>query len=102
MAILEVVIAPLGTGSTSISHYVADVHRLLAATPDIKYQLTPMGTIIEGELDVLFPLLRKLHEIPFDRGALRSMTLIRIDDRRDKELTMEGKVKSVAEKLGCC
>ncbi|APC09695.1 MTH1187 family thiamine-binding protein [Neomoorella thermoacetica] len=99
MTILEVVIAPLGTGSTSISPYVADVHKVLKETSGIKYQLTPMGTIIEGEPDVLFPLLQRLHEVPFARGARRSMTIIRIDDRRDKELTMEGKLKSVEEKL---
>ncbi|GEA14435.1 MULTISPECIES: MTH1187 family thiamine-binding protein [Neomoorella] len=99
MAVLEVVIAPVGTGSTSISQYVADAHRVLQETPGIKYQLTPMGTIVEGELEVLFPLLARLHEVPFEKGARRSMTIIRIDDRRDKELTMEGKVKSVEEKL---
>jgi len=29
MAIVEVTIVPLGTGSTSISNYVADCHRVL-------------------------------------------------------------------------
>ena len=40
-----------------------------------------------------------MHEVPFQSGALRVGTTIRIDDRRDKELTMEGKVQAVMENL---
>ena len=40
-----------------------------------------------------------MHEAPFAEGARRVSTLIKIDDRRDKEQTLEGKVRSVTEKL---
>jgi uncharacterized protein (TIGR00106 family) len=99
MAIVETSIAPLGTGSTSISRYVADCHSILQGETRIKYQLTPMGTILEGNLDIILEVIRNMHEVPFRRGALRVSTLIKIDDRRDKEATMEQKVKAVAEKL---
>lgn len=99
MAIVEVVIIPLGTGSTSVSKYVAACHKVLEQAEDIKYQLTPMSTIIEGELDPIFEVVRQMHEIPFESGAFRVATTIRIDDRRDKELTLEGKVQAVMEKL---
>lgn len=100
MAIAEVTIAPLGTGSPSVSAYVAQCHRVLEESEGIKFELHAMGTIIEGELDRLFEVLRALHEVPFDHGAQRVMSIIRIDDRRDKEITISGKVKSVQEKLG--
>lgn len=61
--------------------------------------LTPMGTILEGELDTILEAIRAAHEAPFKAGAMRVGTTIRIDDRRDKDLTMEHKVKSVEEKL---
>jgi uncharacterized protein (TIGR00106 family) len=95
MAIAEATIVPLGTGSTSISKYVADIHRVLQEEKRIKYQLTPMGTIFEGDLDVILEVIRKLHEVPFASGAQRVSTMIKIDDRRDREVSMEQKVNSV-------
>ncbi|SCY88902.1 MTH1187 family thiamine-binding protein [Alkaliphilus peptidifermentans] len=99
MAIVEATIVPLGTGDTSISKYVADCHKILKNEKQIKYQLTPMSTIFEGELDVILQVVRKMHEIPFDKGAMRVSTSIKIDDRRDKKGTMEEKIKAVEEKM---
>lgn len=99
MAIVEVMIAPMGTGSASISHYVAACHKVLRKATDLKYQLTPMATIIEGDLKRIFEVIQEMHEVPFEAGAPRVSTLIRVDDRRDKELTMAGKIKAVEEKL---
>lgn len=100
MAIVDINVAPLGTGSPSVSSYVAECQRVLEAAEGIKYELHSMGTTIEGDLDKLFEVMRALHEVPFSAGAQRAMSIIRIDDRRDKEITMAGKVKSVEEKLG--
>lgn len=99
MAIVEVCVVPLGTGSTSLSKYVAECHKVLREGKDLKYQLTPMATIIEGDLDKILAVIRKMHEVPFANGAGRVSTTIRIDDRRDKERTMADKVKAVEEKL---
>jgi uncharacterized protein (TIGR00106 family) len=99
MAIVETTIVPLGTATTSISYYVAACHRILQEQQSIAYQLTPMGTIIEGDLDVILQTIRKMHEVPFQEGALRVTTTIKIDDRRDKDTSMEGKVNAVQEKL---
>ncbi len=100
MAIVEVTIVPLGTGTPSVSRYVAEVHKVLEQAPEpVKYQMTPMSTIIEGDLDDLLAIIRRMHEVPFEKGAQRVSTSIRIDDRRDIEASMEQKMKSVAEKL---
>lgn len=99
MAIVETTITPIGTASTSVSKYVAKCHEVLKEFPEIKYQLTPMGTIMEGDLGKIFEAIAKMHEVPFDHGAARVSTLIKVDDRRDKEATMEGKMKSVLSKL---
>jgi uncharacterized protein YqgV (UPF0045/DUF77 family) len=40
-----------------------------------------------------------MHEVPFRMGALRVLTTLRIDDRRDKPVTMEGKLAAVRKKL---
>ena len=99
MAIVEVTVVPLGTQDTSLSKYVAGCHNLLKEKKGIDYQLTPMGTIIEGDVDQIFDLVKKLHEVPFDKGVSRVTTSIKIDDRRDKESSMEQKIDSVNKKL---
>jgi uncharacterized protein (TIGR00106 family) len=98
MAIVQFSVVPLGTGHTSLSPYVAQVHRVLAGC-GLKSQLTPMGTVLEGPLEEILAVIRQVHELPFAQGAGRVMTLINIDDRRDQPGTMEGKVQSVLSKL---
>lgn len=99
MAIVEVTIVPLGTGNPSLSKYVVECHKILKKEKNLNYMLTPMGTIIEGDLDEILSVIRKMHEVPFGEGATRVSTQIKIDDRRDKEITMDSKVKSVQNKL---
>lgn len=99
MPVVDLVIVPLGTASTSLSKYVANCHKVLEEYPDVKWQLNPSSTTLEGDLDRILEVIQKMHEIPFTEGALRVSTQIRIDDRRDKKGTMAQKVKSVEEKL---
>jgi len=99
MAIVAVSVAPLGTGSTSISSYVAQAEKILREDGRVKYQLTPMFTTLEGNLDDCLEVIRKMHESVFEMGAKRVSTVIKIDDRRDKKVTMEDKIRSVEEKL---
>ncbi|HEX7523022.1 MAG TPA: MTH1187 family thiamine-binding protein [Candidatus Deferrimicrobium sp.] len=99
MAIVFVTIAPLGTASSSLSRYVAGVERILRKS-GLKHELTAMGSIVEGDLDAILPVLREMHENPFSQGAVRVSTLIKIDDRRDKAASMDAKIRSVKEKLG--
>ncbi len=99
MAVVEISVAPLGTASPGVSSYVAACVEIVEAS-GLVYQLTPMGTVIEGDLDDIFTVLRKMHEVPFGKGAERVSTLIKIDDRRDKGChSLQGKVDSVLNKL---
>jgi len=100
MAIIDISIIPVGTNSTSVSEYVAEIHMVLEKHKEsINYQLTPMNTVIEGELPNLFKVIQEMHEVPFNKGAARVATTIRIDDRRDKKSTIAGKLESVEAKL---
>ena len=100
MAMLDISVVPVGTGSPSVSSYVAGALKILQKEPGIKYELTAMNTIIEGDLEKLLALAQKMHRSAFDVGAKRVVTTIRIDERRDKPLTIEGKIKAVKDKLG--
>lgn len=99
MAIAEVKVVPLGTEDTSLSHYVAGCHKVLKKQDQVDYELTPMGTILEGDLEQIFAIVEKLHEVPFEDGAKRVSTTLSIDDRRDKNGSMEQKTNSVNDKL---
>jgi uncharacterized protein (TIGR00106 family) len=99
MAIAEVTVIPIGTGSTSLSDYVAQMQNVLKAQKGISYELTSMSTIIEGSLDDVFTAIAALHEAPFLSGAKRVSTSVKIDDRRDKPSSSRQKLRSVADKL---
>ncbi|OQX84210.1 MAG: hypothetical protein B6D63_05130 [Candidatus Latescibacteria bacterium 4484_7] len=99
MAVVSVSVVPIGTGSTSVSPYVARCQKVLEGEEGIKFQLTPMATIIEGELDAVLDVIKKLHNVPFDEGAKRVLTTIIVDDRKDKPISMQGKLDSVRSKL---
>jgi len=98
MAVAEITVVPSGVGP-SVSEYVARAQCVLARHTDVKCMLTPMSTILEGELDAIFAAIRDVHENTFDDRVARVLTLVKIDDRRDKELTMRGKIESVEAKL---
>jgi len=99
MAIVEVSVVPLGTADTSLSRYVAKVIEVVRES-GIKYEITPMGTILSGSLEEIFPVILKMHERCFEEGVRRVLTLIKVDDRRDKMVEPQDKVSSVEEKLG--
>lgn len=93
--IAEVKITPLGTATASLSSYVAACINILKQAQDISYQLTAMGTIIQGPLERVLELVQKMHQVPFAMGDQRVSTTISIDDRRDKSITIDSKVKAV-------
>lgn len=100
MIIAEVIIEPIGTDSTSVSEYVAQAEKVLQQHTNIKFQLTPMSTIIEAKLiDDIFSVVKEMHESVFKKNAKRVSTSLKIDDRRDKEANMDDKVLSVKSKL---
>lgn len=95
----ELEIAALGTGSTSMSLYISEAVKAIEKS-GIKYQLTPMGTVIEvSSIDEAFNVARAAHEALIKKGAKRVVTHLTIDDRRDAPKDMEEKIESVIEKM---
>ena len=99
MAVAEISVTPIGTGSPSVSREVACAVSVLRSEKRLKYGLTSMGTIIEGDVKDILSAAGRMHQAVLDGGARRVLTSIKIDDRRDKPLTMRGKVESVKRKL---
>jgi len=99
MAIAEVSVVPLGTKTPSVSQYVARAVKVLEQEKDLKYEITAMGTIIEGDLDRILAVVKKMHEGTFGEGVVRVLTTVKIDDRRDKAQGMKEKMNSLKKKL---
>jgi len=99
MAIAEISVVPLGTKTPSVSQYVARAVKVLEREKDIKYEITAMGTIVEGDLDRILAVVKKMHEGTFGEGVARVLTTVRIDVRRDKVQGMKEKVDSLEKKL---
>jgi uncharacterized protein (TIGR00106 family) len=98
MALMHLTIIPLGTGSTSVGEYVADIQKALEKS-GFPYKLTDMGTIIEGSSRELLSLAGELSELPLKKGVQRVVTQINLDDRRDKKVALDDKIRAVAERL---
>lgn len=100
MAIVDITVIPIGTKSPSVSDYVVEIQKVLEENTDkINYELTPMSTLIEGDMEDLLQVIQQVHEVPFKHGIERVATNIRIDDRRDKKLKMTDKVNTIQSKL---
>jgi uncharacterized protein (TIGR00106 family) len=99
MAIAEVSVVPLGTKTPSVSQYVALAIKVLEKEEGVKHETTAMGTIIEGDLDRILAVVKKMHEEVFGEGVARVVTTIKIDDRRDKAHSIRAKLDSLRDKL---
>lgn len=98
MVIAELTVVPSGVGP-SVSEYVARAQQVIQRHPEVKSLLTPMSTVLEGEMSDVLAVIREVHECIFDEKVTRVLTMVKIDDRRDKTLSMQGKLDSVTGKM---
>lgn len=96
MPMFEITILPVGTNSTSLSKYVKISYQEIKKS-GLRFQLTPMGTCIIGEFNEVFRLVERIHNKFAMLGIERISTHIKIDDRRDKKITFESKIKAVVD-----
>ena len=90
-------IVPIGKGS-SLSTQVAEVLKIVSKS-GINYKLHAMGTILEGDWDKIFKLIKKCHK-KILKDSDRVLTTITIDDRKGRTGRISGKVQSVKRKVG--
>ena len=98
MAIMEISVVPVGTGSPSVSPFIAECVKIVEQH-GLQYEVSSMGTEVEGELEALLNVAAQMHRAPFSKGAQRVVTTIKIDERRDKELQIAGKKQAVLKRL---
>jgi uncharacterized protein (TIGR00106 family) len=97
MALLQLTMIPMGE-NVSVGDYVAKIQQRLEQEGAV-FRLADMGTVIEGDVQDLLQLLAKIYETPFEQGAVRVVTNITIDDRRDKTVHLGDKIQAVAKRV---
>ncbi len=98
MALMQLTVIPIGTGSASVGDFVVDFQKALSLE-NFNFELTDMGTVVEGESSALLELAARIHDLPFAKGVKRVVTQITIDERRDKSISIGDKIHSVQERL---
>ena len=96
--IAEISVIPVGKGIDLAAH-VAGIVKLIDES-GLDYKLNAMGTVVEGDSELVFDLIKKCHNKMLET-AQRVYTTVKIDDRKDKQAKMiEYKVRAVEMALG--
>ena len=95
--VVEFSVVPIGKGE-GLAGLVAKVIDIVDKS-GLPYQLTSMGTIVEGEWDEVFALIKECHG-RMRREAGRVLTRIAVDDRERAKGRLKGKVEDVEKSLG--
>jgi len=100
MAVAEISIEPLGTGTPSVGDLIAECVNALKKEPNLKISVTAMGTIVEGDTHQILHAAERMDQACFAAGVKRVMLTIRLDDRRDKHMSMEEMESEVEQRTG--
>lgn len=94
MILAQMSVYPIGEG-TSLSRFVKKGVAVIKES-GFKYEVGGMSTAVEvPDLDSLFALVKKIHAVHLGEGAKRIVIDLKVDDRRDKDATIERKRNSV-------
>jgi uncharacterized protein (TIGR00106 family) len=99
MATADLTVIALGRPDASASAYIAEIQRRLAAQDRVRYRLHAMGTSLEGPTADILAIVGELHAVPFEMDVPRVYTVLKLDERRDREQTLDDKVASVERQL---
>lgn len=99
MITAELSVFPVGTGDTSLSKYIkkcVQVLKDMSLGSEIKFVPTAMGTQIEArDLESIFLAVTVLNDTLATMGVKRIITNLRIDNRLDKDSTLDSKMESL-------
>lgn len=95
--LVEFRIIPVGTGE-ELKEYLAKILAVVEKS-ELDYQLTAMGTLLEGEWEEIMFVVKKCHD-EIKKLSERVVTEIIVDDRKDMKGRLKGNVLEVEYVLG--
>jgi len=99
LATADLTVIALGRAEASASTYIAEIQRRLAAQDRVRYEMHAMGTSLEGPTADILAVAGELHAVPFEMGIPRVYSILKLDERRDRDQTLADKVDSVRRLL---
>jgi uncharacterized protein (TIGR00106 family) len=99
LATADLTVIALGRAEASASAYIAEIQRRLAAQDRVRYELHAMGTSLEGSTADILAVAGELHAVPFEMGIPRVYSILKLDERRDRDQSLADKVESVRRRL---
>lgn len=97
MILAQLSVYPVGEG-VSLGRHVKKGVKIIEES-GYTYQVGGLSTAIEvPDLQDLFDLVTKIRDAQLDEGAQRVLIELKVDDRRDKEATLTGKIDSVSSR----
>ena len=96
MVLLEFSMSPLGKGE-SVGKYVSRSLAIIDKS-GVDYRLNPMGTVLEGEWDEVFGVVKQCYE-RMKKDCPRISCVIKVDARKNHSSRLSGKVASVEKRL---
>ena len=95
MILAQLSVYPIGEG-VSLGRFVKKGVKIIEES-GYTYQVGGMSTSIEvPDLQSLFELVTKIRQAQLDEGAQRLIIELKVDERLDKEATLQGKITSVS------
>lgn len=94
--IVEFSVTPIGAG-VSVRAQVTKAVQIVHDS-GLKYELNPMGTVVEGTWDAVMAVIKKCND-ELLKECERLSIVVKIDSRRGPAPPMEEKMRSVMERL---
>src|ERR671921_402738 len=101
MATADLSVLVLGRAQVGTSDYIAEIQRRLQRQDRVRFRMHAMATSREGSTADILAVVAELHAVPFEEGAPRVYTVLKLDERHDRPgQTLDDKIRAVEDRLG--
>lgn len=90
--IINIAVQVLPTSTNNDTYQIVDKAIEVIQKSGVKYRVCPFETVMEGEYDELMQIVKQLQQTCFDAGAVEVITNIKIQNRKESDVTIEGKM----------
>ena len=90
----------MATRTNSVSFYIAKAIESIKNIEGLRYEINSMGTVLESDnIDTINKATKEMIETVHNLGITRTEIIIKIDSRKDKQVSMEEKVESIKKQI---
>ncbi len=98
IVVAQITVTPVGTQQPDITRFIRECIKV-AHLSEMKFQETPLGTVVRGPIQEVMKVVQRMHETPFELGAKRVRTHVTIDDYRGDDLDSPLRATAAAKEI---